>query len=172
MLGTLVHDLQRQQEGRLRRFFLRRLRNAADAADATQETFLRLLSATPTSLVENPHAYLFRAARNIAVDQERQRRRRAQVECPIADPDAVLNVPSSAPSPETEVIDRQRLRMFEQALLALPERARLVLLLNRQEGMSYPAIARHLGVSPNTVYNDLRLAMAHCMDAIARLERG
>lgn len=68
MLGNLVHDLQRSEEGRLRRFFLRRLRNAADAADATQETFLRLLSSAPNGPIENPHAYLRRTAGNIAYD--------------------------------------------------------------------------------------------------------
>lgn len=70
MLGTLVHELQRSEESRLRRFFHRRFRNGADAADATQETFLRLLSAKPRNFIENPQAYLFRTARNIAFDQE------------------------------------------------------------------------------------------------------
>jgi RNA polymerase sigma-70 factor (ECF subfamily) len=171
MLGTLVHDLQRTEESKLRRFFQRRFRNGADAADATQETFLRLLSATPRTLIENPQAYLFRTARNIAFDHARLQRRRANVERPITDEKAVLNIPSDAPSPEMELVDRERLQLFERALLDLPERARKVLLLSRMEGWTYPAIAQHLGVSPNTVYNDVRLAMAHCMNAMARLER-
>ena len=50
MLGTLVQELQQTEEGRLRRFFLRRFRNRADAADATQETFLRLLASAQRSL--------------------------------------------------------------------------------------------------------------------------
>src|SRR5262245_2474060 len=120
MFGALVHALQRTEEGKLRRFFLRRFRNRADAADATQETFLRLLSCAPSSLIENPRAYLFQTARNIAFDQERLNRRRAKVECPITDERAVLNVPSNAPSPETEIIDRERLRLFERSLLELP----------------------------------------------------
>ncbi len=171
MHGAFVHDLQQSAEGRLRRFFLRRLQNAADAADATQETFLRLLSAAPRNPIENPEGYLFRTARNIAFDQEQLRRKRAQVECPVTDENAILNVASDAPSPEAEIIDRQRLYFFERALLGLPERARTVLLLNRKEGWPYPAIAQHLGISPNTVYNDVRMAMAHCVDAMAHLER-
>lgn len=171
MLGNLVHDLQRSEEGRLRRFFLRRLRNAADAADATQETFLRLLSAAPGGPIENPRAYLRRTAGNIAYDEQHRRHRRAQVECQITDEQAVLNIASDAPSPETQIIDRQRVAVFEQALLGLPERARTVLLLNRNEGWTYPAIAQHLGVSANTVYNDAKLAMAHCVGAMTRFER-
>lgn len=171
MLGTLVQELQQTEEGRLRRFFLRRFRNRADAADATQETFLRLLASAQRSLIENPQAYLFRTARNIAVDQERLQQRRAQVECPITDEKAVLNIPCDTPSPEVALIDKQRLHLFEQALIGLPERPRKVLLLRRIEGWSYPAIAEHLGVSPNTVYNDVRLAMAHCMTAMERPRR-
>lgn len=171
MLGTLVHELQRTEESRLRRFFQRRFRNRADAADATQETFLRLLASAQRSLIDNPQAYLFQTARNIAFDQERQQKRRGQVECPITDEKAVFNIPSDAPSPEMELIDKERLHLFEGALIGLPERARTVFLLSRMEGWSYPAIAQHLGVSPNTVYNDLRLAMAHCVAAMARPDR-
>jgi RNA polymerase sigma factor (sigma-70 family) len=171
MLGVLVRDLQRSEERRLHRFFLYRLRNWADAADATQETFLRLLSSTPRGGIDNPKAYLFQTARHIAFDHALRRRRRASVECPIADPQAVLSVPCDAPSPETTLIDRQRLRLFEEALLRLPERARTALLLSRMEGWTYPLIAEHLGVSANTVYNDVRSAMAHCMTVMARQER-
>ena len=66
MIGILVDDLHRAEEGRLRRYFLRRLRNAADAADATQETFLRFLSAPQTTIIENPQAYLFQIAKSVA----------------------------------------------------------------------------------------------------------
>lgn len=171
MLGTLVQELQQAEEGRLRRFFQRRFRNRADAADATQETFLRLLASAQRSLIENPQAYLFQTARNIAFDQERLQKRRAQVECPITNEKAVLNIPCDAPSPEMALIDKERMHLFEQALIGLPERARKVLLLSRMEGWSYPAIAEHLGISPNTVYNDVRLAMAHCMDVMTRPTR-
>jgi RNA polymerase sigma-70 factor (ECF subfamily) len=171
MLGTLVQELQQTEEGRLRRFFQRRFRNRADAADATQETFLRLLASAQRNLIENPQAYLFQTARNIAFDQERLQKRRAQVECPITDEKAVLNIPCNAPSPEMALIDKQRLHLFEQALIGLPERPRKVLLLSRMEGWSYPAIAAHLGVSPNTVYNDARLAMAHCVAVMTRPNR-
>jgi RNA polymerase sigma factor (sigma-70 family) len=171
MLGVLVRDLQRSEERRLHRFFLQRLRNWADAADATQETFLRLLSSAPRAAVDNPKAYLFQTARHIAFDHALRLRKRAGVECPVADPQAVLCVPCDAPSPEKTLIDQQQLRLFEEALLRLPARARTALLLSRMEGWTYPLIAEHLGVSANTVYNDVRMAMAHCMSVMARLER-
>lgn len=171
MSGTLVYELHRREEGRLRSFFMRRLRNAADAADATQETFLRLLAASPTTPIEQPNHYLYRTAQSVAIDQSRRAISRSRVECPITDERAILNIASDAPTPEKEVIDRERLAKFEAALMALPPRARAVLLLSRKEGWTFAAIADHLGVSTSTVYNELRMAMGHCMDAMARLDR-
>lgn len=171
MIGTLVDELHRLEEGRLRSFFLRRLRNAADAADATQETFLRLLTAASASDIEHPQRYLYRTAHSVAVDQVRRSTNRARYECPITDEGAVLNVAADAPTPEKEVIDRERLAQFEAALTALTPRARTVLLLSRKEGWTFAAIASHLGISTSTVYNELRQAMAHCMDEMAKFEK-
>jgi RNA polymerase sigma factor (sigma-70 family) len=171
MLTTLVHELHRAEESRLRSFFMRRLRNAADAADATQETFLRLLSSSPPHAVDKPLGYLYRTAHSVAIDKARRNASRSRIESPITDERAVLNIAADAPSPEAVVIDRERLSQFETALLALPERARTVLLLNRREGWTLSAIAEHLQVSPSTVYNDLKMAMSHCMAAMARLDR-
>lgn len=171
MVGTLVYELHRREEGRLRSFFMRRLRNAADAADATQETFLRLIAASPSAPIEQPNHYLYRTAHSVAIDQSRRATSRARVECPITDERAILNIASDAPTPEKEVIDRERLAKFEAALMTLPPRARTVLLLSRKEGWTFAAIATHLGVSTSTVYNELRMAMGHCMDTMARLDR-
>ena len=39
-------------------------------------------------------------------------------------------------------------------------------MLSRLEGLTYPEIARRLGVSENTVYNDIRAALARCLAAV------
>ncbi|MCV9940333.1 hypothetical protein OIU35_28615 [Boseaceae bacterium BT-24-1] len=44
---------------------MRRLRNREDAADATQETFVRLLDIAPRTVIENPQAYLFRGDQRV-----------------------------------------------------------------------------------------------------------
>lgn len=171
MIGTLVEELHKLEERRLRSFFLRRLLNPSDAADATQETFLRLLASAAGAEIKKPQHYLYRTARSVAVDQARRSIHRARYECPITDEQAVSNIAAETPSPEQEVIDRDLLGQFEAALAALPPRARAVLLLSRKEGWTFSAIAEYLGISTGTVYNELRHAMAHCMQAMARLEK-
>ena len=62
-------------------------------------------------------------------------------------------------------MNAELLHRVEDALAGMPERARRALTLSRLEGLSYPEIARELGVSENTVYNDIRTALAHCLAA-------
>jgi predicted transcriptional regulator of viral defense system len=61
--------------------------------------------------------------------------------------------------------------LFEEALLELPVRARTVWALSHVDGWTCQQIAEHLNVSRNTVYNDVKLVIGHCRDALARLER-
>lgn len=77
---------------------------------------------------------------------------------------------ADAPTPEACLMERQRLTALRAALAALPERAREVWRLSYVEGWSYARIAEDLGVSRNTVYNDMKLVMGHCRDVLRRVE--
>nr|WP_284701189.1 sigma-70 family RNA polymerase sigma factor [Rhodoplanes tepidamans] len=147
------------------------VRCEATAEDLVQESYLRVARAMAQRPVEHVQAFLYQTARNLALDHLRSTGVKRRVEVEPVDEEAFLDVPSEHPSPEVEIIDRQRLALFESVLADLPARTREVLFLSRIHGWPYPRIAAHLGVSPNTVYNDIRLAMAHCLDAMARAER-
>ncbi len=82
----------------------------------------------------------------------------------------IEQIADTSASSEQQLIDIQRMRALEAALEGLPLRAQQAVILNRLQGWSYPRIAEHLGVSPNTVYNDIRAAMSQCMKALNRLE--
>ena len=138
------------------------------AEELAHESYLRVARAIAQKPVEHIQAFLYQTARNLAFDHLRHEVVRRRVEVEPANASTVLDVASDAASPEAEAIDRQRLALLEAALSTLPERARQVVLLSRVHEWPYPRIAAHLGVSPNTVYNDIRLAMACCLDAIAR----
>ena len=135
-----------------------------------RSSYLRVARAIAKKPVEHIQAFLYQTARNLAFDHLRHELVRRRVEGEAASAGEILEVASDAASPEAEAIDRQRLAVLEAALSALPERARQVMLLSRVHEWPYPKIAAHLGVSSNTVYNDIRIAMACCLDAIARAE--
>lgn len=62
---------------------------------------------------------------------------------------------------EAELRDR-----LDEAIKTLPEKCRIVFLLNRQEEMSYAEVASHLGISVKTVENQIGKALKLLRQAI------
>lgn len=166
MLTALVQELQRSEESRLRRFFQRRFRDREEAADATQETFLRLMSAPAPSAIENPQAYLFQIARHVAYGTTLRRNADSALFDRAAEIDGVAE---DAPGAERTVDARQRLAIFAREIGRLPPRCQQVFVLSRVHGLSNGAIAARLGVSRNMVEKHVIKALLHCRAVRAQL---
>ncbi len=123
------------------------------AEDAAQETFiqawLRLPSYRPRASLRN---WLYRIAVNKAIDMLRKEKRIL--------PGAVedLNLTDSGPSPEALAASSERTKMVQEAVLALPEASRAVLVLREYEGLSYQEIADALDIPVGTVMSRLNYA--------------
>lgn len=144
------------EQDRLRRRLIGRGLSAAQAADAVQELFVRLLR-TPRSDVRDASAYLSRAADTIAIDHWRQQRRSGALF--DQEPPESLMVADPAPSAEARLVGQATTAELAAAVAALPPRCREVLLLHRFEELSYAEIALRLGISRNTVMVHLTTAM-------------
>jgi len=151
---------------------LKVVRDPQTAEDVAQESYLRVRRAMEKGPVEHVEAFLHRTAHNLALDHLRRNRTRGNVETMNAADLPALEVADSTPSAEERIIQTDRLKQVETLLSQLPERARSVWLLSRVEGWSYPRIAEHLGISPNTVFNDIKLVMGSLRDLFSRLDRG
>ncbi len=121
-------------------FTHRLTRNADDAADLTQETFLRVWKNARSWRPERARfsTWLHRIARNLSVDAHRRRREVGDVE-----PDTL---PSDAPGPEEAPANAELRRALERGLAGLPERQRTALLLCHR-GMSNRDAAAVLQIS-------------------------
>jgi len=150
---------------------MRIVRDAQIAEDLAQETYVRAHKAVEAGPIEHIEAFLHQTARNLALDHLRRRKTRGRVETNGLSEATLENIPADAPSLEAEVIERERLRLFQAALSTLPERVQRVVVLSRIEEWTNARIALHLGISERTVFNDLKLAMAHCRDALARSDK-
>lgn len=148
------------------RMLARMVGSAATAEDLAHEAYLRASAAAGAFALESPQAFLYRTARNLAIDHVRRDRVRRRIFAEGADAETVNGVPAPLPSPEAAAGDRQRLAILDGALAAVPARARQVLILNKLQGWTYPEIAAHLGISATTVQKDIRLALAHCLAAM------
>jgi RNA polymerase sigma-70 factor (ECF subfamily) len=141
-----------------------KLRDSETAADLTQETFLRYAEQSGTS-VNNDRSYLYRTARNLAIDHIRERQRRQTDPTPAEE---MAEIVEERPAPDQQAADRERLERLRQAMLELPERTRQVFVLNRIDGLTYAEVADRLDISDSSVQKHLSRALHH---AILRMKQ-
>lgn len=150
---------------------MRIVRDPQTAEDLAQETYLKARKALETRPIEHVEGFLFQTARNLALDHQRRKAVRNRYEASDTARKDVENVAAAGPSIEDDLIQRQLWRALEDALAELPVRARTVWSMTQLQGRTCAEIAERLGVSRNTVYNDIKLVMGHCQDVLARLDR-
>lgn len=119
-----IQNLFRKHAREINRFLRHRGHSPETAADLTQDTFLRILAAVPKdgTVDHNPKAYLYQVSRNLSINFARRERLANAVDL---SEEAIAQLADPAPSPETVIYDRQRLKLVELALGELPERTRI-----------------------------------------------
>jgi RNA polymerase sigma factor (sigma-70 family) len=134
-------------------FFRRRLRDQCDAEDAAQEVFASLSRQHTLDEVQNIEGYIFQAAANHLRDRIRRASVRPSIELEgAADSHGRL---IDDISPEREMLGREAYQVFVAALRELPERARVIFMLNRFEEMSGREIAQRLHISQRLVEKEI-----------------
>jgi len=144
-------------------YLTRRLGSAGAASDVVHDTYLRLQGLGAVPDLDNPRAYLYRVADNIALDRLRRDGRRDRR---FASGDLLADLPSDAPTAEESMAREQRLRLLARAIDELPARRREVFLLHKIDGLSHGEVARRLGISRSMVEKHVMRALAHCRDRL------
>ena len=120
------------------------LRNAHDAEDVAQETFLKLYRTGSWERIEDERAFLAKTAWRLAVDKTRSRR--------LQEVEQVAEVPcNGAGCPERMAIAADMKATVARLIDGLPEDLRLPLALSAIEEMTSGAIAVAMGISEGTV---------------------
>jgi RNA polymerase sigma-70 factor, ECF subfamily len=140
------------------------MHNPADAADMTQEAFIRLLRSLGTYRGETKFTtWLYRLVTNICLDGLRRRGRPIEsLDEPLsADEDSGMSRDRLADSdrwtqPEQRLELRESASEVGQALQALPPAQRLALTLHYFEDMRYEDIAETMDLPLNTVKSHIR----------------
>jgi len=143
----------------LKRFVLRLLGNHNDVDDVVQEVFLRAYNAERSKEIEEPKSYLFRIARNVALNELRQKTRRPTDYLEDFEPSQVL---TSEWTLEDQIMAQQKLELHCAAVAALPPTCRKVYLMRKVYAMSLKEIAEVLGISVKTVENHITKGFARC----------
>jgi RNA polymerase sigma-70 factor (ECF subfamily) len=153
---------------RLHRFFRRSFQAEGTADDLLQQTFLKLHRARATFKPEMRVApWAFAIAARVRLDEFRRRKRLAEDgdEETLAKADEARAVATA--NERTSEIGADTAEAVRRAVDALPESQRVVIHLNRFEGMTFAEIARVLGTTEGAIklrafraYGTLREALA------------
>jgi RNA polymerase sigma-70 factor (ECF subfamily) len=126
-------------------YLLRLSGDRALAQDLTSETFYKAILAIDGFRGDaSVKTWLLRIARNLYLRRTQREQRNTSLETLR---EGGTNFITQQPGPEDEVIRQERDEAIQQALLALSENDRTILLLSSQEHMSYREIAKVLEIS-------------------------
>ena len=134
---------------------LRMTGNSEDAADMTQEAFIKAYNSLQAFRGDSKFSvWLYRIVSNVCLDFLRSKNRRPTVSLSVEDDDgedAQLDVADESQSPEL-LLDRKLTRdSVRRGLDSLPPDYRQILLLREIQGLSYDEIAQALSLEVGTV---------------------
>lgn len=154
-----LHELYRDHRGWLEGWLRRRMGNACDAADLSQDTFLRLLASSQRIAdLQEPRAYLLTVGKRLLSNfYKRRSLEQAYLSALAALPEECV------PSPEQRWLLLETLQALDELLDGLPRAVRRTFLWSQLEGLSYQQIAERLSVSERTIKRYMAQAYEHCL---------
>ena len=148
-----VAELVSQYAGTLYRVAFSVLRNTADAEDAVQETFVRVLRHRDTlDEVRDHRVWLIRIVWNVVLDRKRRMKTRPETD-DVAELARIL--PASGLSAEDRAAAAQHHAHVLSCVEQLPAKERQVLMLSAFEELSSAEIATVLGTSESSIRSRL-----------------
>lgn len=164
---TILTELLLKERPSLLRLIRRIVGSVTDAEDLTQTLWLRIQAVTDNPPINNKQAYLYRLARNVALDRLRSFDRHNALfdSAPIPD-----EIEAPLPSAETHLIDQENLKIIQHAIEDLPPRCREVFILRKVENLKIVEIAERLEMSPSMVARHLQNALTHCMTQLNKTD--
>lgn len=143
----------------LKKYLARYFTNAQDIEDVAQEAYLRAFAAEQKKHIEQPKAFLFRIAKNVALNE--LTRKSHQITDFIEDVSASI-VFDTAASAEEEVDAQESFGLYCEAVVSLPEKCRQVFLLRKVHGLAHKEIAARMSLSVSSVEKYLRQGVLTC----------
>ena len=135
-----------------------------DVEDILQDAFHNILRSDTLEQVENPKAYLYQTASNLALNRIRKQKYHENY-LASQDVERVEEV-----SPEQIVISRRALADVCESLEDFPEKYRRTFLLSRVEGKTYREISLELNIAESTVEKHIIKTLKFLRDRLEEVE--
>ncbi len=143
----------------LKRFLTRFFSDSQDIEDVAQEAYLRAYVAEQQKEIEQPKAYLFRIARNLALTQLTKKSEKITDYLEESGASVVIECGAAA---DSEVEAEESLGLYCEAVAALPEKCRQVFLLRKVHGLAHKEIAQRMSLSVSSVEKYLLRGILEC----------
>jgi RNA polymerase sigma-70 factor (ECF subfamily) len=139
---------------RLFKYFCRAVGETETARDLTQDVFLRVSrTAVPAASDGEVRAWLFKIARNLAIDHHREHLRRPE-------PSELIDNAARSPSQDVDLA-------VNKALAKLGDLDRDVFLMREVSGLGYEEIGRACGLTPDAVRSRIHRARLQLREDLA-----
>lgn len=142
--SKLVRSLFSDYYSDLKRFVSSKFGSNDEADDIVQDAFKNILGKETLDDIQDPKAYLYRAANNLALNRLRQEKRHAAFQeksYPL----------EQFPPPEQSVAAGIALEKIQSSIASLPEKPRRAFILSRVHNKTYTEISDELGVSVSAI---------------------
>lgn len=150
-------ELVARHQRRAARIAFHYLRNAAEAEEAVQDAFVKAYSHLGSFREALPFEVWFtRVLINGCLDRIKARTRRerwitSMPDGPGGERDFAERTPGHGPSPEAQLLSRERRRQIAGAIAKLPDRQRSVFMLSHYEGCTSREVSAMTGLNESTV---------------------
>ena len=161
-----VHQAYLDHQDALKRFLRRFYRRGEDIEDAAQETFLRAFKASLDREIDDPKAFLFRVARNYAIDEKRLTANKATDYLADSEVQSVLE-DKNQPRADDAMAAKQKLALLAHAVSELPPQCRRVFIMRKFERRPIRDIAEALGVSVSSIDKHIATGLIKCRQYLA-----
>ncbi|MFL9879624.1 sigma-70 family RNA polymerase sigma factor [Herbaspirillum rhizosphaerae] len=155
-----MHNLYSSHHGWLYGWLRKKLGCAHNAADVTQDTFLRIIASRDALIgMQEPRAYLTTTAKRLMLDRAR---RQLIEQAYLSELALAAETITSYPDPEEILLAVEALEQISNALLKVSDNARNAFLLHYLDGQTHAEVAAQLGVSTRMVQKYLVQALVKC----------
>jgi RNA polymerase sigma-70 factor (ECF subfamily) len=172
-----LNKLMERHGGKMTNYLIRCLQNEEDAADAAQETFVRVYQNRAKYDTRIKFStWLYAIATNLVKDRYRHRTRHPQVsldaENEATGGDFRENLPEQNPTPSESLQATERAEAVRKAVGQLPEELRTPLILSEYEELSHAEIGEVLGCSTKAVETRIYRARKQLRSSLHSLVEG
>lgn len=161
MKHSFIKSLFLSHSSDLRNFVAGKFGDIHEADDIVQDAFRNMLRMETPENIEDPRAYLYKTARNLALNRIRKQKHHENYI-------AVQDNTEQALSPERSVSASKDLEVLQKAVVKLPPKIQKAFLLSRVQSKTYAEISQELNVSVSTIEKYIITALEYLRERLDR----